>query len=263
MGTKARIVYYAREGGAGERALDRVAELEAVMSDYRPSSEVMRLCARSGGPPVRVSDDLFAVIAYALSVSEQSDGAFDITVGPLTHALRQKRKPTDRERALVGWRNVGLGERTVRLKQRGMVLDLGGIGKGFAADEAMRVLRQLGIKRALVDLGGDIVVGDPPPGETGWRVEINGSVRRIANRAVAGSGGSHILDPRTGRPVEDGRRVTVIAPTGIQADAWASTICVIGESALVPGALEVYLAERTTRKPTNSPSAIHQMDRGR
>ncbi len=263
MGTKARVVFYAREGGAGERALDRVAELEEVMSDYRPSSEVMQLCARSGGPPVRDSDDLFEVIAYALSVSEQSDGAFDITVGPLTHALRKKRKPTAKERALVGWRNVVLGERTVRLKRRGIVLDLGGIGKGFAADEALREMRRLGVTRALVDLGGDIVVGDAPPGETGWRVEINGEIQRIANRAVAGSGGAHILDPRIGRPTRDGRRVTVIAPTGIQADAWASAICVIGESALVPGGLEVYFAERTTRKPTNSPSASHQIDRGR
>ena len=263
MGTKARIVFYAREGGAGERALDRVAELEAVMSDYRKDSEVMRLCAKAGGPPVRVSDDLFAVMAYALSVSEQSDGAFDITVGPLTHALRAGRQPGTAEHALVGWHNVDLGPGTVRLKKRGMLLDLGGLGKGYAADQALWVLWRLGITRALVDLGGDIVVGDPPPGESGWRVEINGRVRRIKNRAVAGSGGAHILDPRTGRPIEDGRRVTVVAPTGIQADAWASAICVIGESALVPSALSVYFAERTTRKPTNSPSASHQMDRGR
>src|SRR5204863_5231810 len=142
-------------------AFERIAALDTIMSDYRRDSELMRLCARAGGPPVRVSPDLFLVLRRAQEVAERSGGAFDVTVGPLVALWRQARKTgilpdpaaIERARALVGWQKVQLdaGTSTVRLAARGMKLDLGGIAKGYAGDEAQAVLKKHGIRRALVE----------------------------------------------------------------------------------------------------------------
>src|SRR5207244_211462 len=126
------------------------AELDNIMSDYHADSELMRLCARAGGPPVRVSRDLFLVLERAQEVARRSEGAFDVTCGPLIALWRQARKAhalpapgqIERARALVGWQKVRLDpkKRTVQLLMPGMKLDLGGIGKGYAGDCAQQVL---------------------------------------------------------------------------------------------------------------------------
>jgi len=261
MGVAARIVVYAPNEDiakwACSRAFLRIAELEDLMSDYRPHSELMRLCAEGHLAPLRVSNDLFFVLQRALELSERSNGAFDITVGPFVALWRKARQtkqlPSEEElqraHQLVGWRKIRLDpiNRTVQLAVPGMRLDLGGIAKGYAADCALKVLRKFGLTRALVELGGDIVLGDPPPNRKGWRIGLlneSGKLEKVlelANCSVSTSGSTeqfveimgrryaHIIDPRTGLGLTKLVLVTVIARDGITSDGLATALCVLGE----------------------------------
>ncbi|MBI5915035.1 MAG: FAD:protein FMN transferase [Bacteroidetes bacterium] len=258
MGTDFRIVLYhpdsslARE--AASEAFERVADLENIFSDYDENSEVSRLSDAGNG---EVSDELWEVLEYALDVSARSEGAFDVTVGALTKlwrkAFRQKEFPSERDievaKATVGYKGIKTNPRTrnVKLKNKGMRLDFGAIAKGYAVDEAMEVLRDYGIYVALVDGGGDLRVGNTPPGQKGWEIEqpdkiVNGEPTYkkawYVNTAVATSGDtyrylehdgkrySHIIDPRTGMGLTNRRIVTVTAPTCMAADAWATAASV-------------------------------------
>jgi thiamine biosynthesis lipoprotein len=264
MGTTFRVVLFAADKGAARKAADaafaRVAELDAIMSDYKKDSELMRLCnsfATQVGEPVKVGDDLFFVLRQAEDLSGRSDGAFDVTVGPVVQLWRLARRtqelPDPKEfaaaRAKVGYKKVKLdpAQKTVQLLTPGMQLDLGGIAKGYAADEALKLLREsFGIKRALVAASGDIACGDPPPGETGWKVEIAPIAKSqkpraltLANAAVSTSGDleqfveiggvrySHVLDPKTGLGLTGRRSVTVIAPAGVTADSMTKAVSVL------------------------------------
>jgi thiamine biosynthesis lipoprotein len=262
MGVDARLVLYAPDTPTAERAATaafaRIAALDSIMSDYRRDSELMRLCDRAGGPPVRVSPDLFLVLRRAQEVSRQSGGAFDVTVGPLVRLWRTARKtavlpaPAEIERArkLVGWKKVRLDERarTVRLAVRGMKLDLGGIGKGYAADAAQQVLKRHGVTRALVEMGGDMVVSGPPPGTEGWTIRVpnagtdSGPVDlHFADRAISTSGDteqfvviggrrySHLVDPRTGQALTNRVEVTLIAPNGLTSDPLTKALSMLAE----------------------------------
>ncbi|HKB04277.1 MAG TPA: FAD:protein FMN transferase [Gemmataceae bacterium] len=255
MGTKFRIVLYAPDKPTADRAAKaafaRVAELNRIMSDYLPDSELMRLCQKSEkapAGPVKVSDELFAVLSKAREVSELSDGAFDVTIGPVVRLWRQARK--DRQlpdedvlkEALqrVGYKKMELDPKakTVSLMAAGMRLDLGGIAKGYAADEGLQVIATSGIASALVAASGDIAVSGPPPGKPGWRIDIAplpGSKEQrqliLKDAAVSTSGDaeqfveiagvrySHIVDPRTGLGLTGRRSVTVVARHGIEADS--------------------------------------------
>lgn len=263
MGVDVRLTVYAPDKPTAERAcaaaFERFAALDTIMSDYRADSELMRLCAKAGGPPVPVSRDLFLVLQRAQEVSRKSDGAFDVTCGPIIALWRQARKthvlPTSEaiQEALnrVGWRKMELDARkhTVRLRVPGMKLDLGGIGKGYADDCAQEVLRKNGITRALVEAGGDIVVTDPPPGETGWKIEVANASKApqapillFANRAISTSGDteqfveiggkrySHIVDPRTGQALTDRIQVTITAPNGLTSDSLSKVVSVLGQA---------------------------------
>jgi thiamine biosynthesis lipoprotein len=186
MGTLFTLTLYApdeakaREGA--EAASAKIAALEKTMTDYDPGSELMQLCRRPVGEPTRVSDELFDILEKSQRVSELSDGAFDVTVGPLVRQWRRARRtgalpPPEaiaRARDAVGWRKLKLDARrhTVTLTVPNMQLDLGGIAKGYAADKALAVLKHHGITRALVAASGDIAVSDAPPGQRGWRVGI-------------------------------------------------------------------------------------------
>ncbi len=265
MGTRFRVVLYARSRaeaeGAARAALARVAELDRTLSDYDPESELSLLGRRSdSGPfdaPVAISDDLARVLDVALEVASLTDGAFDPTIGPLTRLWRRARRqgePPAAERiaaarAAVDWRAVERTPEGVRLTRRGMRLDLGGVAKGFAADEALALLARRGIDRALVDAGGDVSVGAPPPGERGWTVAVRAFEREVEDEplrlslsraSVATSGDvfrwfefdgvrrSHVIDPRRGLGLERRIAATVIAPSGAYADALASALCVLG-----------------------------------
>lgn len=263
MGTMFGIVLYASSEIEAKQASDaafaRVAALDETLSDYRDSSELMRVSRAAGGPPVPVSEDLYRVLRAAQSLARASDGAFDITVGPLTilwraarrHAELPGEKALAAARGLVGDDKLSLDDarHTVRLRERGMQLDAGGIAKGFAADEAAAVLTRRGIGSALVSAGGDIVATGAPPGKDGWVVAVAGPDDRIhtmltlRDEAVSTSGDeeqhlvvqavrySHIIDPRTGKALTRRGSVTVIAPTGIASDSLATAVSVMGPEA--------------------------------
>jgi thiamine biosynthesis lipoprotein len=261
MGTRFRIILYAPDEDTARKAATdafaRIASLNAIMSDYDNTSELMRLCAQAGGPPVPVSAELFFVLSKAQEVSRQSGGAFDVTVGPvvkLWRLARKRRKLPDAEklaaaRALVGWQNVRLDKdkRTVQLLKAGMQLDLGGIAKGYAADEALAVVKKHGIERALVAAGGDIAVSGPPPGADGWKIAIatlpgeKDPGRLILHHAAVSTSGdaeqhveidgkrySHIVDPRTGIGLIGRMSATVVARHGIDADSLTKVVAVLG-----------------------------------
>lgn len=261
MGMQARIVLYTSDEATARRcaaaAFRRIGELDAIMSDYRKDSELNRLCSRAGSGPVVVSADLFRVLWRSQMLAKESEGAFDVTIGPLVQLWRQARRsrtlPDQAQLAtahgLVGWRLMELNpaRREVTLRTPGMRLDLGGIAKGYACDEALAVLRRHGLRHAMVEMGGDIVLGEAPPGRTGWTIEIpnagNEKERRqeLAHVAVSTSGDteqfveidgvrySHIVDPRTGLGLTNRMSVTVIAPWGWLSDGLSTTICVLGE----------------------------------
>ncbi|PYV09239.1 MAG: thiamine biosynthesis protein ApbE [Acidobacteria bacterium] len=186
MGTIFRIVLFAPDEAAAQQAsaaaFGRITALDDTMSDYNPQSELMLLCGHAAGPPVVISGDLFRVLEKSQDVAEKSGGAFDVTVGPLVQLWRRARRqhelpdPESLARALrlVGHEKLLLDPRarTAQLLKPGMQLDLGGIGKGYAADEAIVVLKRHGIARALIAAGGDVVTGSPPPGKAGWRIGI-------------------------------------------------------------------------------------------
>lgn len=264
MGVSFNLTLYASNEAtankAASAALARIEQLDHILSDYRPDSELVRLCQMSGpGKPTAVSHELLFVLKHAATLSQRTDGAFDVTVAPLVklwrRARRRKQLPDPNRLAeaknVVGHRFVRIDDRaaTVELLKPGVRLDFGGIAKGYAADEALRVLKEHGITRALIDASGDIVAGEPPPGKPGWRIGIapltgaNAAPSRflqLRNASVATSGDafqyveidgtrySHIIDPRTGMALTRRSSVTVIAPDGITADSLASAVSVLG-----------------------------------
>ena len=265
MGTVFRVAFYAKDSAAAEAAITvlfaRVDTLNAVLSDYLPESETNRLCARAGtGEKVRVSADLWHILRQSDRYSRQTDGAFDVTIGNLSRLWRRARHlktlpDTARVIAaqqLTDYRNIRYYRRghRVQLLKKGIQLDFGGIAQGYAADECLRLLRTFGIYRALADAGGDIALGDPPPDAAGWRVEIptidsSKTVLSLSNCGITTSGAqyryleanglrySHIIDPRTGWGLTHRVLVTVQAPSGIEADAWATALSVADNSAVL------------------------------
>lgn len=260
MGVPVRIVLHAQDTAsaraAAAAAYDRIAQLDNIMSDYRPGSELRRLPARPREWVV-VSPELARVLQRAVEVAEASGGAFDPTVGPLVtlwrEARRSRRLPDSvslaSARTRVGWRllRVDGGRNQVFLGADSMQLDLGGIAKGFIIGEALAVLRQHGVASAMVEAGGDVVVGDAPPGQAGWNIEVHGAdtafaarARRLTNAALATSGAveqhveingtrySHVVDPRTGYGLTTRYVVSVIAGDGATADAAATAAGVLG-----------------------------------
>ena len=264
MGTTLRLVAFGQSENAVlivmDRAFARADALNQILSDYQADSELMRLCARSGlGESVPVSRELFTVLSAAQKMSAATEGAFDVTVGPLSREWRLARKSfrlPDAEtlakgREVVGYRKIELMDGSkVRLRTKGMRLDLGGIAKGYTADEVLAVFKDSGFPQALVALGGDLVAGEAPPGKSAWDVDLidlpgdRGGHRRIplVNRAVSTSGDleqfleingvryGHILDPRTGLGTTDRAAATVLAPTGMEADSLTKACCLLPET---------------------------------
>ncbi|GAB3910889.1 hypothetical protein GCM10028803_51140 [Larkinella knui] len=258
FGTEFRQIFYAPNdsvAGLVRRAVDaRMDSLNIVMSDYLDGSEINRLSATAGsGQWVKVSPDLFDVLSRAVLIAKASDGLFDPTVGPLSQlwrrAVRRSVFPTKSElrkaHRLVDYRLIELKRpHLIRLKKPGMRLDVGGIGQGYAVDEGLKVLRQMGIKSALLDIGGDILVGDPPPGERGWRILIGAQTDTttllLRNVGITTSGAthryldhngkrySHLMNPRTGLGLLHHAQTTVLAPDGTHADALTKVFSVAG-----------------------------------
>ena len=256
MGTRFRLVLYAPDAAAAQTAataaFSRVTELNRLMSDYDPDSELRRLGRSPAGTPVGVSRELFAVLQHGQQLAATSGGAFDVTVGPVVRLWREARRtrllPTAAERtAALGATGhtrlrLNAAQRTVTLLAPGMQLDLGGIAKGYAADEALAVLARHGCPCALVAASGDLALGNAPPGAPGWKIELapfgpnSGGPWTLvaANVGISTSGDaeqhveidgtrySHIVDPATGLGLTTRVAVTVVAPNALESDALAT-----------------------------------------
>jgi len=258
-----RIVLYSRDPvqatNAAQAAWGRIAELNRILSDYDPDSELSRLGATSPHTnAVPISPELSRVLEAATDVSRASNGAFDLSVGPMTQLWRRSRRqrelPDEAKRlaaiAATDWKSIELRQGPkARLLRPGMRLDAGGIAKGYALDEATRVLRAHGIRSSMVAGAGDIVVTAPPPGEKGWKVEVApldvpgappSRFVLLQDASLCTSGDlfqhveingvrySHIVDPRTGLGLTDHSLVTVIGPNGITTDALSTAVSVAG-----------------------------------
>jgi thiamine biosynthesis lipoprotein len=275
MGVPVRLVVYATDETAAvnacRAAYARVRQIDDAASDYKKTSELNRLIVDAVGKPVKVSDDLWALLSESQRLWEISDGAFDITVGPLVQLWRAARQtkqlPSSEDieeaKKRVGWRHVQLNEadRTVRLAIPGMKLDLGGIAKGYAGDQAIKVLQSHGVGSALYEGGGDIVVSGAPPGSDGWRIALKYSGEEmpqeltLADAAVSTSGDteqyvaiggkrySHVVDPRTGIGLTSRSMGTVSGPRGIWTDGLSKVVTMVDEAKRA-GVLKAYPGTR-------------------
>jgi thiamine biosynthesis lipoprotein len=266
MGTQFRILLYASDSmlarQAASEAFGRIDQLNGIMSDYQEDSELNRLSATAGkGQKVVVSNDLWLLLNTSSEAARLSKGAFDITAGPYTRLWRRSRRQGQlpsaealaKAKKAVGYQYIRLfpDEKAVKLLLTGMQLDMGAIGKGYAVDEAMNILRKHGITAAMVDGGGNIRVSQSPPGQAGWRVEVgslnekkasqqNIDLLHLTDAGMASSGDvyqyaeidgkrySHIIDPRTGLGLTHQTLVTVIAPDGTTADLLSTIVSILG-----------------------------------
>lgn len=267
MGTILKLAVYAESEQKAQRAIDAgLAEIERlipIVNNYDPDSEISRLSSQVR-QRVRLSPDLSEVFRHARRWHEITDGAFDVTIGPLTRlwsqARRDRRLPTseirDAARSRMGWQHLRwidgdaseAGKGSVELLLDGMRIDISGMATGYIIDRAFEAIRHEGIESLLIDVGGDIRVGKAPPESEGWRIDIAGlgkesprlSQRRLIDCAITTSGDlnqfveidgerySHIVDPRSGDPVRRRQSVTAIAATALDADAGATALCVLG-----------------------------------
>ena len=243
-----------------DEAFRRLHELDRRLGVNAPGSELDAVSDSAGRAPVAVDSDVVAVISEALHLSEISGGLFDPTVGPLMLAWKMNTEngaipaPADlaRARGLVNWRDVVVDPkaRTIYLRRPGMRLDAGALLKGYAADEAVRILRARGVRSAIVDLGGDIYAMGSRPDGSPWRIGIQNpdatvgqslGVVRVVSKSVVSSGSyehffiqngkryHHIMDTRTGFPVDNGLdQVTVITDSSMDADGLGLTLFCLG-----------------------------------
>ena len=266
MGATFSVVLYGSDRSqmekAAEAAFDEVHRLDRLLSNYKQDSEWSEVNRTAGVGPVRLSAELFQLLSDCLTYSRESDGAFDITVGPLMKVWGFYKgegalpRPADVTDALtrVGHRHVHLdaAAKTIQFDRAGMELDPGGIGKGYAVDRMVEVLRRSGIHVALVSAAGSSIYGSgaPPDEPTGWRITIrapddpNKSAAEVFLRdmSLSTSGSSekffwadgrtyaHIIDPRTGYPAQGMASVSVIAPRTIDSEAWAKPFFINGRT---------------------------------
>ena len=266
MGATISIILYgddmAKMEAAIDSAFDEARRLDRMLSNYRPDSEWSMINRDAAAWPVEVSPELFQLLSDCLRYSRESDGAFDISVGPLMSVWGFRKgsgalpDPAEIARALqhVGYSHLRLdpAARTVQFDRSGMEIDPGGIGKGYAVDRMVDVLRRSGFTAALVAASSSSIYGmGAPPGETrGWKVSISDprdhrkSLAEVflkdMSMSTSGSyekfsraGGrvySHIMDPRIGYPAQGTSQVTVVAPRTMDSEAWAKPYFINGSA---------------------------------
>ena len=269
MGTFVHVVVVAndsdtaREGVAA--AMKEIRRVDELMSDFKNDSDIGRANAEAAKHPVQVSESTYEVLQRSVEFSKLTDGAFDVTVGPLVDLFRTSKKtgiaPTEEQIAAaktkVGFEKLELDDqnRTIRFSVQGMRLDLGAIAKGYAVDEATEAAQRCGALGAMVDIGGNIrCFGWPPKGRDHWLIGVqdpNSAVEgvggggllftlKITNASMATSGDyqqfalvqgkrySHILDPHTGVSAEGLSSVTIITNNATDADALSTSVSVMG-----------------------------------
>jgi len=246
--------------GAAEQASEEVKRIDQLLSNYIPDSELSTVNREAYEHPVAVSPELFTLLSDCIDYSRKSQGSFDITVGPLMKVWgfykdsghlphrAEIRAALDQ----IGYENIQLdpARHTVRFRKKGMSLDPGGVGKGYAVDKMVAVLRANGITCALVSAGGSSIygIGAPPDDPRGWYIRIRDpkNERKTADEvylkdnSVSTSGNyekfffaegklySHIMDPRTGYPSEGMLSVSVIAPRTLDSEIWAKPYYILG-----------------------------------
>lgn len=264
MGTVFQIMLYAPDEAVAQKVADaafhRIEQINQLASDYLPESELSRCNRAPFNTPIPLSIDLFQLISDAQEVSRITSGAFDITA---TYAIQQWRRSKRKQRlpsaeetaraiAMTDWKALVLDAkaRTLIKTKDGLLLDLGGIGKGYAADAALSVIKEHGIKRALVAGSGDLAIGDAPPGRAGWDIalrtfekteESDRLVHVSLNNCGCSTSGdlhqylelekkrfSHIINPKTGLGLTNRIACTVIANDATTSDAMATALCVLG-----------------------------------
>jgi thiamine biosynthesis lipoprotein len=263
MGSTYSLVLYDedrnRMESASDEAFEEVRRLDHLLSNYKPESEWSKINREAADHPVAVSKELFDLLAACAEYSRLSEGAFDITVGPLmkiwgfykdTGHLPQPGEVAQ-GLARIGYRNMVLNpaNHTVFFMKKGLNLDPGGVGKGYAVDKMVEILRKDGIKSALISgSGSSIYCLGTPPGEPGWRIEIKDPRNELRmatevtlkDNSLSTSGSyekffvaegrtySHIMDPRTGYPSQGTLSVSVIAPRTLDSEVWAKPYFING-----------------------------------
>jgi FAD:protein FMN transferase len=267
MGTTWSVVLYGdhrdRMEEAATTAFDEVHRLNNLLSAYRPASEWSEINRLAGQRPVAVSPEVFELIARCLHYSRRSQGTFDITVGPLIKTwgffkgAGRLPGPDGIAAALAktGYRHLHLdqADHTVRFDIEGMEINPGGIGKGYAVDRMVRILRQKGLDTALVMVSSSSIygMGAPPDEPRGWRIDVRNPTRPrrhsatevfLKDMSLSTSGGyaqifraegrtfSHIMDPRTGYPAQGMLQVSVTAPRAIDSEAWTKPFFILGRA---------------------------------
>jgi FAD:protein FMN transferase len=263
MGSTYSLVLYgedrARLEMASEDAFEEVRRLDRLLSNYRPESEWSQVNRYAAERPVKISAELFGLLSACVEYSRQSEGAFDISVGPLMKVWGfykgsghlPQRAEVIKALEKVGYRNILLdaSNKTVRFAREGVELDPGGIGKGYAVDRMVDILRRDGIGSALVSASGSSIYAlGAPPGETGWKVRIRDpkdeakTVTEVTlkNESMSTSGSyekffwaegkiySHIMDPRTGYPSTGMLSASVITPLTLDSEAWTKPYYING-----------------------------------
>jgi thiamine biosynthesis lipoprotein len=287
MGSTFTIVAYgpdeARLISAVESAFEEVRRLDRLLSNYRPTSEWSEVNRNAAKGPVKVSDELFRLLAKCMEYSRQSEGAFDITVGPLMKLWGfyrgSGRVPHRAEirtaMGRIGYKHIIFDHtnQTVRFTRDGIEMDPGGIGKGYAVDRMADILKASGVRDAFVSgSASSLYAMGAPPGEKGWRVKIRHPRNReetveeivLRDESMSTSGTyekffrargklySHIMDPRTGYPATGTLAVSVIAPRAIDSEAWTKPLFVNGRqwaTAHKPKGLRAYLCEDRMDQP--------------
>jgi len=265
MGGAFTIVAYGQDRTRLEtaiaQALEEARRLDRELSNYRPESEWSEVNRMAGQRPVHISRELFELLSACVSYSRQSEGTFDITVGPLMKVWGfykgtghlPHRAEVDGALEKVGWRNILLDEKsqTVRFAKPGVEIDPGGIGKGYAVDRLAEILRNAGVDSALISAASSSIYAiGAPPGEAGWKIGIrdpkseSGRVAHVElkDESMSTSGNyekffyaegkmySHIMDPRTGYPSVGMLSVSVITPKTIDSEAWAKPYYILGRA---------------------------------
>lgn len=265
MGSAYSVVVYGEDRTRMEEAVDAAFEevhrLDQMLSNYKPESELSEINRNAAERPVQVTQEMFNLLAACVEYSRESEGAFDITVGPLMKVwgfYKGTGRLPHRAEVMgaletVGYRNILLdaANRTVRFAKAGVELDPGGIGKGYAVDRMVEVLKQYGIQTALVSAAGSSIYGlGAPPGEKGWKVQIRDPKDEkktvadvyLKDESMSTSGNyekffraegriySHIMDPRTGWPAQGVLSVSAVTPRTIDSEGWTKPLFVNGKA---------------------------------
>ena len=259
MGTVFEIVAYdqstLRASEAIDKAFQEIVRLDSVMSNFKADSDLNQLNRSAHFHPQPVPPDLYRVIAESLLYSRLSAGMFDVTVGPLVDlwkaAMRGERVPSlaeeEKLRRCVGYEKIELlPPDQIEFHSACMRIDLGSIGKGYAVDRAVEVLRANGIRSAFIDAGGSTLYGlGSPPGRAAWRVHLRDPSNRIDPQVMLGDNSvstseqtpssllgndaaGHIIDPDQGAPLKTTFAVSAVAKTGTASDALSTTLLLVG-----------------------------------